>query len=146
LSRSSKTLWLLFMLIILLTNGMSAFGLRVLSAWGLPSNTKFSYLTVWYAAGFACIAIPMLLRGVRGGLKEAGWGGLIAVLSICGQIAMANALNSGLPGNVVFPVTIGGSLLVVALAGRLFFGEKMRALSWTGVAIGSLAIILLSVS
>ena len=134
------------MLIILLTNGVSAFGLRVLSAWGLPSNTKFPYLTVWYGAGFACIAILMLLRGVRGGLKEAGWGALIAVLSIGGQVAMANALNSGLPGNIVFPVTIGGSLLVVALAVRLFFGEKMHLFSWAGVAIGSLAIILLSVS
>jgi multidrug transporter EmrE-like cation transporter len=134
------------MLIILVTNGMSAFGLRVLSAWGLPSNSKFLYLTVWYAAGFACIVIPMLLRGIRGELKEAGWGALIAALSIGGQISMANALNSGLPGNIVFPVTIGGSLLVVALAGRLFFAEKMHPLSWTGVAIGSLAIVLLSIS
>jgi hypothetical protein len=145
-SKSNRNLWLLFMLIILVTNGMSAFGLRVLSAWGLPSNSKFPYLTVWYAAGFACIAIPMLLRGIRGELKEAGWGALIAALSIGGQISMANALNSGLPGNIVFPVTIGGSLLVVALAGRLFFAEKMHALSWTGVAIGSLAIVLLSIS
>jgi multidrug transporter EmrE-like cation transporter len=134
------------MLIILVTNGMSAFGLRVLSAWGLPSNAKFPYLTVWYAAGFACIAILMLWRGIRGGMKEVGWGALLASLSIVGQVAMANALNSGLPGNIVFPVTIGGSLLVVALAGRLFFAEKMHPLSWTGVAIGSLAIVLLSVS
>jgi len=134
------------MLIILITNGMSAFGLKVLAAWGLPPNIKFPYLTIWYAAGFACIGIPMLLRGIRVGLKEAGWGALIAALSMGGQLAMANALNSGLPGNIVFPVTIGGSLLVVALAGRLFFAEKMHPLSWTGVAIGFLAVILLSVS
>jgi len=143
---SNKARWLLLMLIILLVNGMSAFGLRVLAAWGLPPNSKFPYLTVWYAAGFACIGIPMLLRGIRGGLKEAGWGALIAGLSIGGQVAMANALNSGLPGNIVFSVTIGGSLLLVVIAGRLFFAEKMHPLCWTGVAIGVLAVVLLSVS
>ncbi|MBS1851119.1 MAG: hypothetical protein JST79_09430 [Acidobacteria bacterium] len=143
---SNKVLWLLLMLVILLTNGMSSFGLRVLSGWGLPADIKFPYLTIWYTAGFACIGIPMLLRGVRGDAKSAGWSALMAALSIAGQVAMANALNSGLPGNVVFPVTIGGSILVVAVAGRLFFSEKMHPLSWTGIAIGFVAVILLGVS
>ena len=75
-----------------------------------------------------------------------GWGAVLASLSIGGQLAMANALQLGLPGNVVFPVTIGGSILIVALAGRLFFAEKMHPLSWTGVAAGCLAVVLLSVS
>jgi len=139
-------MWLLLMLIILLTNGMSAFGLKVLAVWGLPPNIKFPYLTIWYAAGLLCIAIPMLFRKQRGGLKEAGWGAVIALLSIGGQLAMATALDSGVPGNVVFPVTIGGSILVVAIAGQLFFSEKMSAFSWTGVAIGLLSVVLLSVS
>jgi multidrug transporter EmrE-like cation transporter len=46
----------------------------------------------------------------------------------------------------VFPVTVGGSILVVAIAGRFFFAEKMHPLSWTGVGIGFVAVILLSVS
>jgi len=143
---SNKTLWLLLMLIILLTNGMSAFGLRVLSGWGLPPNIKFPYLTVWFTAGFACIGIPMLLRRVKAARNAAGWGALTSILSIGGQVAMANALNSGLPGNIVFPVTVGGSILVVAIAGKFFFAEKMHPLSWAGVAIGFVAVILLSVS
>ena len=134
------------MLVILLTNGMSSFGLKVISAWGLPTNVKFPYLTVWYTTGFALIGIPMLLKGVRGGFKEARWGALIAVLSIGGQLAMANALGSGLSGSIVFPVTIGGSILVVVVAGSVFFAEKMHPLSWTGIVIGFLAVVLLSVS
>ena len=142
----NRTIWLLLMLIILLTNGMSSFGLKVLSSWGVPDSTKFPYLTVWYASGFVLIAIPMLLKGVRGGLKEARWGALIAALSIGGQLAMASALGSGLSGSIVFPVTIGGSILVVVLAGSLLFGEKLHPLSWTGIAIGFLAVVMLSVS
>ena len=125
---------------------MSSFGLKVLSSWGLPDSAKFPYLMVWYTAGFLIIAIPMLWKGVWGGLKELRWGALIAILSICGQLAMATALGSGLSGSVVFPVTIGGSILVVVVVGSLFFGEKLHPLSWTGIAIGFLAVVLLSVS
>jgi drug/metabolite transporter (DMT)-like permease len=142
----NRITWMFLMLIILLTNGMSSFGLKVLTSWGVPDSTKFPYLTVWYAAGFVLIAIPMLLKGVRGGLKEASWGALIAALSIGGQLAMASALGSGLSGSIVFPVTIGGSILVVVLAGSLFFAEKLHPLSWAGIAIGFLAVVLLSVS
>ena len=59
---------------------------------------------------------------------------------------MALALDAKAPGNIVFPVTIGGSVLVVVVAGRLFFGERMNRLTTAGVALGFLAVILLSVS
>lgn len=139
-------MWLLLMLIILLTNGMSAFGLKVLSAWGLASSIKFPYLTIWYAAGLLSIGIPMLLKRVKSGRKEALWGALIAALSIGGQLAMASALESGVPGNIVFPIAIGGSILVVAFVGRLLFAERMHPLSWAGVVIGLLAVVLLGIS
>ncbi len=139
-------MWLILMLIILLTNGMSSFGLKVLPAWGLSSSIQYPYLTVWYAAGLLSIGVPMLVRGLKAGRKEMWCGAILAALSIVGQLAMASALQSGLPGNVVFPVTIGGSILIVALAGRLLFAEKMHPLSWTGVIVGCLAVVLLSVS
>lgn len=142
----SRTTWIALMLFILLTNGMGAFGLKILASWGLPPNMKFPYLTVWYAAGLPLLGIPMLLRGTHGGLKEVRWGALYAVLSLGGQLAMSYALDFGIPGSVVYPVAVGGSILVVALAGRLFFGEKMHPLSWTGVVVGILAVALLSAS
>ena len=136
----------MLMLVILLTNGMGAFGLKILSSWGLSPGIKFPYLTVWYAAGLPLIGIPMLFRGVHGGFKEVRWGALFALLSLGGQLAMSYALDFGIPGSVVYPVAVGGSILVVALAGRLLFGEKMHPLSWAGVAIGILAVILLGAS
>jgi multidrug transporter EmrE-like cation transporter len=133
-------------LVILLTNGMGAFGLKIIASWGLPPGIKFPYLTLWYAAGLPLIGIPMFLRGAHGGLKELCWGALYAVLSLGGQLAMSYALDYGVPGSVVYPVAVGGSILVVALAGRLLFGEKMHRLSWAGVVIGIVAVILLGVS
>jgi multidrug transporter EmrE-like cation transporter len=139
-------MWFLLMIIILLTNGMSAFGLKVIAGWALPVSVKFPYLTIWYAAGLASIGAPMVFRGVRLGRRELLWGTLMAALSIVGQVAMSSALDSNVPGHIVFPIAIGGSIFVVALAGRIFFHERMNRLIVLGVTLGFLAVILLGIS
>lgn len=88
----------------------------------------------------------MLIRGVKLGWRELLWGALMAGLSIAGQVAMAVALDSKVPGNIVFPVAIGGSIFVVAVAGALFFGERMNRFNVIGVSLGFLAVILLGIS
>ncbi len=139
-------MWFLLMLVILLTNGMSAFGLKVIASWGLPGTVKFPYLTIWFAAGWVSIGVPMMLKGVRLGRREILWGALMAALSISGQISMALALDSNVAGNIVFPVAVGGSILVVILAGKFFFNERMNRFNVIGVSLGILAVILLGIS
>ena len=139
-------MWFLLMLVILVTNGMSAYGLKVISGWGLPATTKFPYLCIWYAGGMCGILLPMLLRGIKLGRKELLWGALMAALSLAGQVAMALALDAKVPGHVVFPIAIGGSIFVVALSGRVFFHERMNRLTLFGVGLGFVAVILLGIS
>ena len=139
-------MWFLLMLVILLTNGMSAFGLKMIAGWALPETVKYPYLTAWYAGGLACVALPMLVKGLKLGKTEILWGGIAGALSMGGQVAMAVALSSGVPGHVVFPIAIGGSIFVVALAGRLIFKERMNLPTALGVALGFTAVILLGVS
>lgn len=135
--------WFLLMIVVLLTNGMSAFGLKVIVAWGLPETSRYPYLTVWYAAGLLSIGIPILIKGARFGARELGWGGVLAALSMGGQVSMAVALNRGAPGHIVFPVAIGGSVFIVILGGRLLFGEHMNKLTASGVFFGLAAVVLL---
>jgi multidrug transporter EmrE-like cation transporter len=139
-------MWFLLMLVVLLTNGMSSFGLKMLAGWQLPGVVKFPYLTVWYAAGLASITFPSLVKGFHIGKKETVLGALMAILSIGGQVAMAKALDLRVPGNIVFPVAIGGSILVVAIAGWAVFRERMHRLTAAGVVLGFVAVILLSMS
>jgi len=68
----------------------------------------------------------------------------MAALSIGGQVAMAIALDLNVPGHVVFPVTIGGSILVVALLGRILVRERMNRFNTAGVILGFLSVLLLS--
>jgi drug/metabolite transporter (DMT)-like permease len=138
--------WFLLMLVILLTNGMSSYGLKVIAAWGLPETAKFPYLTVWYAAGLAVIGVPILFQHVRVTAQEVGWSGIMAALSLGGQLAMAMALKLNVPGHVVFPIAIGGSVFIVILGGRFLFGERLNGLTVGGVSCGLAAIILLSLS
>jgi multidrug transporter EmrE-like cation transporter len=70
----------------------------------------------------------------------------MAALSIAGQVAMAVALDSNVPGHIVFPVAIGGSIFVVVLAGRIFFHERMSRLNIIGIIMGFIAVILLGMS
>ena len=139
-------MWFLLMLIILLTNGMSAFGLKMIAGWRLPETVKYPYLATWYAGGLAAIALPMILKGMRVRKTELFWGGVAGALSMGGQIAMAVALSSGVPGHVVFPIAIGGSIFVVALAGRLMFGERVNSPTALGLVLGFIAVVLLGVS
>jgi len=139
-------MWFLLMFVILLTNGMSSFGLKMIAAWGLPPTVKYPYLTIWYAGGLAAIALPMILKGMRIGKTELIWGAVAGTLSIGGQVAMAVALGAGVPGHVVFPIAIGGSIFVVALAGRLMFGERLSAPTAVGLVLGFIAVILVGVS
>lgn len=146
LSAQQQTKWFLLMLVILATNGMSAYGLKVIAAWGLPESAKFPYLTVWYAAGLVTVGIPMLVQHVRMSLKEVRWSSLIAALSMGGQIAMAVALKRNVPGHIVFPIAMGGSVFIVTLGGWFLFRERLNRLTVSGVAVGLAAIVLLSVS
>ena len=139
-------MWFWLMVLILMTNGMGAFGLRVIAGWQLSPAVKFSYLTIWYAAGTATLAVPMWLKGFHLGRKEIILGVVMALMSIGGQVTMATALGMGVPGSIVYPVTNGGSLFLVIVGGRLFFGERMNVVSTVGVALGLLAVILFSVS
>lgn len=139
-------MWFLLMLIVFLTNGMSSFGLKVIADWGLPGSAKFPYLTVWYAAGLVAIGVPMAFRRIWPGWRELAWGAVLAVLSIGGQVAMAVALALEVPGHIVFPVAIGGSVFIVTLVSALVFGERMNRVTALGVLCGFFALVLLSLS
>jgi multidrug transporter EmrE-like cation transporter len=139
-------MWFWLMVVILLANGMGAFGLKMIAVWQLPHGVKFPYLAGWYATGLVTLAMPALLSGFRMRQKELTLGALMALCSVGGQLTMATALDLGVPGNIVFPVSTGGSLLIVVVAGRLFFGERMNWMTTFGVALGSLAVVLLSMS
>lgn len=133
-----------YMTIAFLTNGMGAFGLRVLAGLGLADVSSVPYLAIWYLSGLLLAGMVYFRRFGMPGAGEAMIGSAMALCSLGGQLGMALALSGHLPGFVVFPVATGGGLLLVVLVGVAIFGERMGPLGYLGIAVGVLALVLLA--
>ena len=71
----------------------------------------------------------------------------MAVCSISGTASLAYALGHyQIPGNVAFPISNGASLFIVITGGVLLFKERLGRYGIAGCALGTLAIVLLSIS
>lgn len=141
---SRRLMWLRMMLLAFICNGLSPFGLRIVAGMGLANELTPVYLFYWYMGGtIFAIGWAGLLRE-RIPLKAALIGSAMAVCSVLGQFFMGKALAEGAPGNVVFPLSVGGNIFIVAAGGVLFFREIVGRYGKTGILVGLLAAVLLS--
>ncbi len=142
MKRDSR-LWLQLMLIAFVANGLGPFGLKILDEHHLASFQP-QYLVYWYLGGavFGALAFFRESREVRG--REVALGAVMGLCSLGGQSFTGLALASGLPGHVVFPLTTGGSLFLVALAGIAVFKERVGRFGIAGISLGIISLIILS--
>lgn len=137
-------MWLRLMLIAWFANSVAQFGLKVLTEAGLSDQYRYQYIVAWYGTGLGlslCFAVRRLAWPSR---KETTIGGLLAICSVIGQACLALALASGAPGYVVFPLTSGANIFLVAAAGFFVFHEKVGRAGTAGIVLGMLSIIILS--
>lgn len=136
--------WLRMMLLAFLFNGLSPFGLRIVAGMGLASELTPVYLFYWYLGGTIFLLAWAGVLRERIPRKAVLIGSLMAVFSVLGQFLMGRALAEGAPGNVVFPLSVGGAIFIVAAGGVYFFKEVVGRYGKTGILVGFLAAVLLS--
>jgi multidrug transporter EmrE-like cation transporter len=138
------SVWLQLMLVAFVTNGLGPFGLKVLSESGLASH-QWQYLIYWYAGGllFAIVALTRTRSGLFS--REVVLGAAMGLCSLGGQSFTGLSLAREVPGHIVFPITTGGSLFVVALTGIVVFKEHVGVYGFIGIGLGILSLVLLSV-
>ncbi|HET8549341.1 MAG TPA: hypothetical protein VFL57_15115 [Bryobacteraceae bacterium] len=136
--------WLQMMLIAFVTNGLGPFGLKVLNERGLAS-WQWQYLIYWYAGGlvFALIALLRNWPGLYS--REVALGAAMGLCSLGGQSFTGLALAREVPGHIVFPITTGGSLFVVAAAGIIAFRERVGIYGVAGIVLGIISLVMLSI-
>ena len=137
-------MYLRYMLIAFLTNGLGVFGHSIRANGGLGQMSPVNYLSLWYLAGFVIAALVYFRKYGKPARREVLIGGLMALCSACGQVGIALSLTHGIPGVVVYPVAIGGGMLFVVAIGIGVFHEPMSRLGYLGVAIGAAALVLLA--
>lgn len=144
MSDSSK--WLRLMLLAFVANGFGPFGLKVIAQKGLSDHYRFQYLFSWYAGGLAFGLAAFLASRGRFMAKDLVMAIGIGAGSFGGQLFSVLALEQKVPGYIVFPITTGGNLFLVAAAGLVLFREKIGRYGVAGIVMGMLAIVLLSLS
>lgn len=123
-------------------NGFAQFLQKYLHAAGLGAF-QASALIVMYAAGalFAAALLGAFQGRIR--VKEC-WAGLgVGLCSYFGSFAVLRALGF-VPAYVVFPMVVGGPIVLVALFSWLVRGERLSASAKTGVLCGLVAVALLT--
>lgn len=141
---SDSGVWLRLMLVAFVANGIGPFGLKVLSEEGLASRYQAQYLLYWYLGAFVFAMAALMQARLKPWRREIWLGALMGACSLLGQAFTGLALSNGVPGHVAFPLTTGGSLLLVAVAGVLLFKETVGPYGLAGMALGIAALVALS--
>ena len=137
-------MWLRWMALAFVFNGVCTFGIRILAGRGLADRYTSTYLLIWYGAGAVFLGALYLFQRKKTRRSDLLIGGGLGVCSVSGQTSVGLALARGLPGSIVYPVALAGGLFLVIAAGVLIFKEKIGAYGVAGIILGLVSIILLS--
>lgn len=136
--------WLQLMLLAFVANGLGPFGLKIMAEKNLSEQFHYQYLLLWYTGGllFGLVALMVSRNPVR--VNDAIMALGIGLGSFGGQLFSLLALERNVPGYIVFPMTTGGNLFLVAAAGVTLFREKIGPYGWAGIVTGIFSLVLLS--
>lgn len=125
-----------------LLNSILVIGTKAVSEFGMTESIPM-VLLIMYGTG----AIMSLAYTISGRKRIEGKAVSIALLGGLGTaVGMSSNMTAAaiLPGYVVFPLVNGGTLVLVAVIGRLVFKERIGAFGEAGILAGIASIILLS--
>lgn len=101
------------------------------------------FLLFTYGTAFLLCTTVMLLKGEKPGMQELIYGALIGIPNFFSTKFMLAALID-VPAVVAFPTFSVATMLLVTLAGTVFFREKLSKNQWIALAIILVALALLN--
>jgi drug/metabolite transporter (DMT)-like permease len=138
--------WFQLMLLACLTNGLGAFGLKILAERGLTDRFESQYLLFWYLGWLLFSAAVLLVKPFKPYLREIVIAFAMGLCSLAGQFFTGLALARDVAGHVAFSISTGGTLFIVALAGIFLFREKVGPYGIAGLVLGIASIVVLSLT
>ena len=133
---------LLLIVAQILVQGFAQFSSKVLVATGLGAERSAFFLAVFISA--TIVTIPIALRHrVEIRRKDLGFGSVVGVFNIGGNLSILLAL-AALPGAIVFPLVNSGGLLLVTVLSWLIFKERISRVNAIGIALTLAAVLLIN--
>jgi drug/metabolite transporter (DMT)-like permease len=131
------------LLALLVLGGLGDTMSKVFETWGDSALAPQFLLYTFGAALVLCLAL-MLYKKQRPGRYELLFGVLIGVPNFFSARFLLRALGS-LPAVIVYPTFSVATILVVTLAGVVFFGEKLTRRQWLALGAILAALVLLNI-
>lgn len=135
-----KSKWLPLMLLTFVGQGLASTGSKVLVEAGV-GDYVWQFLIVLYWSGFLTMLLLSILREAWPNRREVSTAVVMGLCSVVGNCAITMALKT-VKGSIAYPVN-NGSLLIVVLAGILFFKEKIHPVGFMGIIFGISAVLVL---
>jgi drug/metabolite transporter (DMT)-like permease len=136
-----KSKWLPLMILAFLGQGLAASSQKLLVE-AKEGDFVWQFYVVLYWSGFLVMVLLSLRREFLPNRREVATGFVMAICSVAGNVSITTALKS-VKGVVAYPISNGGSLSLVVLAGVLFFREKIHPVGVAGIICGISAILVL---
>ena len=137
----NKSKWLPLMLLAFACQGLAASSQKMLVE-AKQGDYVWQFYIVLYWSGFVVMLILSVMREAWPNRREFATAFVMAICSVIGNVSITTALKS-VKGVVAFPVSNGGSLSLVVLAGVVFFREKIHPVGQAGIVCGISAILIL---
>ena len=137
LSRGS---WVLILMLCM--SGMGDVMSKVYEVYG-NADIENLFLFFTFASALVLCILLMAYKKERLGVLELGYGALLGIPNFLSSLFLLKALSS-VPGVIAFPTYSVATILVVALAGLLFFREKLEKKQIIGAVLICVALVLLN--
>jgi drug/metabolite transporter (DMT)-like permease len=135
-----KSKWLPLMIVTFIGQGLASSSQKILVEAKVDTYV-WQFLIVLYGSGFLAILLLSILREAWPNRREFSTALVMAGCSVVGNAAMVMALKT-VKGSIAYPAS-NGSLIMVVLAGVLFFREKIHPVGIAGIICGISAILVL---
>lgn len=141
LKKSDKSKWLPLMMLAFVGQGLAALSQKLLVEAG-AGDYVWQFYIILYWSGFVVMVLLSLMREAWPNRREFTTALIMAICSVIGNVSITTAMTK-VKGVIAYPVSNGGSLTLVVLAGVLFFREKIHRIGIVGIICGITAILIL---
>ncbi len=137
---AAKSRWALILL--LLTCGTGDFMSKVYEALG-PKELNDQFLFYTFVFALILCAVLVIVKREKPGLREILWGAALGLPNYFSARFILGALGE-MPAVIVYPTFSVATMVVLTLAGVVFFKEKLSRREWMGVLLILVALAFLN--
>ena len=132
------------LILLLLTCGTGDFMSKVYEVLG-PKALSDQFLFYTFVFAFVLCLALMIRKKEKPGIKELCWGAALGLPNYFSARFILGALGQGIPAVIVYPTFSVATMVVLTIAGVVFFRERLSRREWIGLAMILAALIFLNI-